>query len=253
MCGLEPVGALPDVSALPKASLGASLVNLRKSLDAIMSFSFFITKNMKNDLKATQLTGTLPVLYVFLARLGNHIDSAELVALNDDGEIATDKARTPGVKITFSKDKSPQQTLYYFSTDLSNWGIKTHKGFIKFCDKLGKGNAFAKAASYLMHMNEFGEARDFLLTHSRVIVQDDSGIPLKHFSPDQWWVHTHGRYAGPIKMFEKHYQRDLDTLYKTSESKPLPFSFGYRWHSNESSLIVAELMKPVPKAIPVKE
>jgi hypothetical protein len=253
LCGLEPVGSPPDVTKIPKGSLGASLSNLRKSLDAILSFSFFKTKDMKNDLTATQLTGTLPVLYVFLARLGHHIDSVELVSLNDDGVIATDKTKTSGAKIVFTKPGGTPQTLYYFSTDLSNWGIKTHPGFVKFCGSLGQGNAFAKAASYLMHMKEFSDARDFLLASSRIIVQDDSGIPHRYFAPERWWVHCYGHYAGPIKMFEKDYQADLAQANKTTTSGPLPFSFGYQWHSKESSLVVAEALKSVPKAVPVKD
>lgn len=253
LCGLEPVGAIPDVAALADGTLGSSLGNLRKSLDAILSFSFFKTKDMKNDLKATQLTGTLPVLYVFLARLGAHIDSVELISVNDEGVIATENAKTPGAKIVFTRPGATPQTLYYFSTDLSNWGIKTRPGFVRFCGLQGKGNAFVKAASYLMHMKEFSDARDFLLADSRVIVQDDSGIPHKFFGPQRWAVHCYGHYSGPIKMFEKDFQADLDEASKKSSAGPLPFSFGYQWHSKESSLVVAESLNPVPKAQPVKE
>ncbi|MCE9520710.1 MAG: hypothetical protein K8R87_14325, partial [Verrucomicrobia bacterium] len=100
-CGLEPVGSVPDVAALPRGTLAPSLGNLRKSLNAVLSFSFFLTKEMKVDLRATQLSGTLPVLYVFIARTGNTIKSTELVSLNNDGDFATDKAPTSGVKIVF--------------------------------------------------------------------------------------------------------------------------------------------------------
>ena len=65
--------------------LPSALANLRKSLDSVLSWSFFITKNMKVDLTQTQLNGTLPVLYVFLARAGCTIDSVALVALDRSG------------------------------------------------------------------------------------------------------------------------------------------------------------------------
>ena len=254
LCGLEPVGTPPDVAKLPKESLGASLSNLRKSLDAVLSFSFFKTKDMKNDLTATQLTGTIPVLYVFLERLGNTIKSVELVDVDAEGSPITEgKGSAHGAKITFAKEGGPTQTLYYFSTDISDEGIKNKPGFIKFCDKLGKGNAFLKAASYLLHESYFSTARDFLLTHAKTVVQDDSGIPVKHFNASVWDVHYHGHYAGPIDMFKNRYQDDLAASMKSKDIPALPFSFGYRWHSNESSLISATATKPVPKAIPVKE
>lgn len=250
-CGLEPVGSIPDVGSLPRGTLPSSLANLRKSLNAVLSFSFFLTKDMKVDLRATQLSGTLPLLYVFLARTGNSIKSVELVSLNNDGDFATEKAPTAGAKILFSRGAGPEQTLYYFSTDLSNSGIKNKPGFIRFCGKQGQGNSLVKAASYLMHMNEFSEVRDFLLANSKTLVQDDSGIPFKFFAHDQWDVLFLGRYPGPIKMFESHYQPDLSRAFKASNPPALTFSFGYRWHPSESSVIVATSIKSVPKALPV--
>jgi len=249
-CGLESVGAIPDVTALPRGSLAPSLGNLRKSLNAVLSFSFFLTKEMKVDLRATQLSGTLPVLYVFIARTGNTIKNVELVSLNNEGEFATEKAPTPGVRIVFSRGAGPAQTLYYFSTDLSNYGIKNRPGFIRFCEKLGSGNSLVKAASYLMHMNEFSDVRDFLLANTKTLVEDDSGIPYRFFSADQWDVLFLGHYPGPIKMFENRFQSDLWQAFKAASPPPLTFSFGYRWHPSESSVIVATSLNSVPKALP---
>lgn len=251
-CGLEPVGTPPDVLSLSPASLSGSLANLRKSLNALLSFSFFITKDMKGDLRATQLNGTLPVLYVFMSRLGNTIHKVEPVTLDDNGEPQSAAVGAPGVRITFSRAGQPNQTLYYFSTDLSNNGIKTKPSFIRFCEKLGTGNGFAKAASYLMHMDEFSEARSFLLTHCKMIVQDDSGIPYRYFSRDAWDVLCVGRYPGPIQLFNNRYQKDLAAAVHASNSPALTFSFGYRWHPSESSIIIATALQYVPKAVPAK-
>ena len=250
-CGLEPVGAIPDVTKIPSGALSASLSGLRKSLNAVLSFSFFITKDMKNDLRATQLTGTLPILYYFMASLGNEIKTVDLVGIDNDGNFVNDKAVNSGVKITFSRKGGALQTLYYFSTDVSNPGIRSKPGFIKFCDRLGQGNALLKAASYLMHMDEFSYVRDFLLVHAKTLVEDDSGIPFKHFAQDQWDVLCIGHYVGPIDLFKNRYQSDLAAAFKSSKPPALTFSFGYRWHPSESSLIVATSLKSVPKALPV--
>jgi hypothetical protein len=103
LCGIEPVGALPDVTRIDPQLLPSALANLRKSMESVLSFSFFITKNMKTDLSQTQLNGTLPVLYVFLARAGYTIDSVEPVALDRSGNFAAaGKGNTPGVRIDFS-------------------------------------------------------------------------------------------------------------------------------------------------------
>ena len=239
LCGLEPVGEVPDVAKLPKGGLAPSLVNLRKALNSVLSFSFFITKEMKVDLNHKELGGTLPVLYVFLARSGSRIDSVELVGLDKNGALVSEKPVTRGVKIVFFGPSGKQQTLYYFSSDLSNEGIKSNPAFTKFCDGLGMGRSFVKAASYLMHLPYFNSARDFLLGHSRTLVEDDSGIPLKAFDPVTWTVRLFGSYRAPIDLFKEKVQPDLADRYRTSHPAPLGFSFGYRWQPSDSCLLLA--------------
>ncbi|PZR75775.1 MAG: hypothetical protein DLM73_04325 [Chthoniobacterales bacterium] len=240
LCGIEPVGAIPDLEKIPRGVLPSSLSNLRKSLDAVLSFSFFITKNMKVDLKQKQLNGTLPVLYFFLARTGYTIDSVALVALDREGNFVPEgKGTTPGAKIVFSGKSGRQQTLYYFSSDVADWAVKTNPNFGKFCELQGQGLTLLKAASYLMHSDNFSQVRGFLLAHSKIIVQDDSGIPFRFFKKDKWDIHFHGRYLGPINRFLKNGQLDLAKENAAAAPQLLPFSFGYQWQPSRSSLIVA--------------
>src|SRR5207248_9383999 len=214
--------------------------NLRKSLDSVLSWSFFITKNMKVDLRQKQLSGTLPVLYVFLARAGCTIDSVIPVAIDKEGNFVPEgKGTTPGVKIVFLGPSGRQQTLYYFMSDLADWAIKYRPNFGKFCEQQGQGVTLLKAASYLMHSDNFSMVRGFLLAHSKVIVQDDSGIAYRFFSKDKWDVRFYGRYLGPIKRFLKNGQLDLGKDNAAAAPPPLPFSFGYPWQPSRSSLIVA--------------
>jgi hypothetical protein len=239
LAGLEPVGSIPDVENLPPGTLFTGLATLRKALNSVLSFSFFITKDMKTDLQDTKLSGTLPILYVFLERAGCKIDSVELVGLDKTGNFSKGKGTTPGAKIVFFGPSGAQQTLYYFSTNLANEGIKSQPGFLKFCENLGTGRSLVKAASYLMHMGEFSTVRDFLLTHTSTIVQDDSGIPVKDFDTAKWSLRFFGSYPGPIDLFKQYNQPDLATAYKNSHPPALPFGFGYRWHPSQSSLILA--------------
>ncbi|HRJ11220.1 MAG TPA: hypothetical protein PK490_13965 [Prosthecobacter sp.] len=253
LCGREPVGTLPDVAALSAAARAGALRNLRHSLNAILSYSFFITADMKSDLANTQLSGTLPVLYLFLARAGCRITAAELVWLDAAGDPTQEKSKTPGVRIRFNNHRGVAQTLWYFTTDLSNWGIKDNPAFIEFCRQRGQGTALVKAASYLMHLDSFSSARGFLLEHSRHILQDDSGIPWRFFNAENWMTSLHGHYPGPINLFKQHFQRDLDTAFKTQSAGPLPFGAGYQWRPNVSSLIIATARRTVLRAIPVNE
>src|SRR5438477_141098 len=80
-----------------------------------MPTHYFITKDMRTDLG--RVGGTLPILYVFLARRGCTVLDTTYI-----------NSPAPGVKITFIH-RGPKQTLYYFKTDLS--GGKS--AFLNWC------------------------------------------------------------------------------------------------------------------------
>jgi len=240
LCAKEPVGSIPNIEAIVPKALATALANLRKSLDSVLSWSFFITKQLRIDIAQTQLSGTLPVLYVFLARAGSTIESVSLVSLDKDANILDgDEGKTPGVKIVFTNSGGPEQTLYYFSTDVSNDGIKSAPGFIRFCEKQAPGLSMLKASSYLVHEGEFETVRDFLLTRSKIVVEDDSGIPRKYFDDSRWNIRYWGNYAGPIPTFKQYWQPDLANNYAAAKATLLGFGFGYEWRPDRSSLIIA--------------
>jgi hypothetical protein len=99
-----------------------------------------------------------------------------------------------------------------------------------------------------MHESYFSTIRSFLLDRSTTLVQDDSGIPLKYFTPQKWNLRLFGSYPGPIEIFKKYDQLDLAALYKNSNPPALEFGIGYRHHARESALIVA-----TPKTQPAAE
>jgi hypothetical protein len=241
LSALEPVGSVPDLTKLPRGGIGAALYNIERSMGSVLSFSFFITKMMKVDLRAGQLNGTLPILYVFLARSGKTIRDVSPVALDDKGAayFANEnpgKNATRGVRITFAGSDGVERTLYYFSTDLSNPGVRV-SGFLKFCGTLAPGNSLIKSASYLPHSGNFTTVRNFLLANSATIIQDDSGIPLVYYDPRKWRFFPFGRYAGPIAEFPGKYQPEYAELFRRSQ--PMDFGIGYRWRSFESNLLLS--------------
>jgi len=243
LSALEPVGAIPNVEGLPDQALAREVDRLQRSLNSVLSYSFFITKKMKTELSGGRLNGTLPVLYVFLARSGKTIRDVSLVSIDPEGvlhppseTIAGNTAK--GAKITFAGSDGKEQTLYYFSTDLSDDGVKK-SGFLKFCSGLGQGDSLLKSASYLLHSGNFSTVRDFILDHSNAIVQDDSGIPVRDFKPDNWKLLAFGNYVGPLSIFPRTYQPMLKELYRKGRAGPLDFGIGYRWRPQQSNLLLA--------------
>ena len=242
LSGLEPVGGIPDLSRLRRGSLPGALAHIRSSLGSVMNYSFFITKQMKGQLRSGELTGTLPLLYVFLARSGKTIIDVALITLDKDGlELpATETLATgipSGVKVAFVDRDGKPRTLYYFSTDLSDGGV-SNSGFLKFCERLGAADNFIKSASYLLHSGNFSKIRDFVLAQSATVLQDDSGIPVHYFTPGQWELRPFGHYVGPISIFAGRYQSRLSNLFR--RAPPIDFGVGYRWRLRESNLLLAE-------------
>ena len=244
LCGKESMGPLPD--PLRVANLSGALGNLENAMKSSLATTYFITKDMKVDLQQQTLSGVLPILYAFIARADKSITSVAYGALNGNGafqESAPGKrgGSIPGVRINYTDNQSGNsQTMYYFNTDISDGGIKSNPGFLKFCQRLGVGSSFLKSCSYLMFENGFGTIRNFILNHSKVIVQDDSGIPIANLDPSKWNVRLFGVYLGPIELFKQHYQPRLRELFAQSNPPPLEFGFGYQWNYKEANLIVAE-------------
>jgi hypothetical protein len=223
LAGLEPIGQVPDLTRISPEMLSGELAALRGSMSTILRFQYFITKDMRADFGRGSIGGTLPILYVFLARLGYTVTDATHVTSPADG-----------AKITFTVGDRPQ-TLYYFKTDLAGG----NSNFLRWCAARGPGLSLLKAASFLMHGDGFSGVRNFLLEHSRVIVQDDSGVPLRAF-PKGWKVNLYGRYVPHKEEFEKYYQPDLAALYaQEPQPSPLGFGFGYHWQKEDGILMLA--------------
>jgi hypothetical protein len=240
LCGKESMGPPPDPLRIP--NLAGALGNLENAMRSSLNTTYFITKDMKVDLQQQNLNGVLPILYVFVARADKSITNVTFGSLNSNGAFEEGKrGGTSGVRIRYTDNQSGNsQTLYYFSADISDGGIKAAPGFLKFCQRLGVGSSFLKSSSYLMFEQGFTTIRNFILDHSNRIVQDDSGIPLTYFDPNKWNLRLFGVYLGPIDLFKQHYQPGLQDLFRQSNPPPLDFGFGYRWNYKEANLFVAE-------------
>jgi hypothetical protein len=259
--GLEPPGNVPQLTSLGRPTVNGTLRNLEVSMGTLLSLSFFITAKMKVQLHEGPIFGTLPVLYVFLARTGKTIHEVTLGGLDADGnfqpadspDAATGsdakkgprsiaRSPSPGVRIVFSDGTGPKQTLYYFSTDLSD-GAVDRGGLLAFCAKQSTADAFIKSASYLLHSGGFSKVRAMLLDRSATILEDDSGIPLGYFDRKKWRLQPFGRYVGPLSIFGHAYQPGMSELFR--HATPITFGIGYRWRNNESNLLLAQ--KGVPQ------
>lgn len=245
LIGLEPVGTIPDFSQLSSTQTLQKIQEAKNSLYAILQYSFFRTKDMKVDM-ANQ--GVLPILFLFMARTNQTILDVEYIGIAKDATVQKyQEGMVPGVKISFvTEGESTPRTLYYFSTDLSNWGLEKNPEFQTFMKQIEQPVTYLKAASYLMHYGTFSTMRDLVLSQSKNLLQDDSGIPIKSFNTEQWDLTFYGNYTPPRAPFnQEEYQPDLMKIYRSNKNiDKLDFGIGYNFGPNESNLMLATKQEP---------
>ncbi len=226
--GLEPVGEVPPPESLKSGEFSGSLASLRHALRTSFACGYFITKDMGGELRRGAFKGVLPVLFTELALTGNSIESVELVS----------PFGSPGARIAYSRPGQASQTLYYFQADLSDGKCQR---FLTWLGELGSGPAYLKAASYLLHNDSFSQTRDFLLKTSTLVVEDDSGIPFRHFNNAGWTVRVFGAYTPPIPVFSGYKQRDFSAAYRTeANAGAITFGVGYHVRPHQANLLLAK-------------
>lgn len=226
LMGLEPVGDVPALESMPRGEVLAALTAFRQTNRTNLTNGFFVTENMRADLQQGTVRGVTPILLGTVALAGGRVDSVKRITAGDK----------PGVEVRFHDDSGRAHVACYVEGDLSNSGF--NDGYRKWLAGLGGNVTYFKAASYLMHDERFSQAREFFLTQSKVILQDDSGIPFRYFAQG-WSVRLFGSYDQPVSLFSTFRQNDLRQAYATQPTSPLPFGSGYRVSQMEGNLLLA--------------
>lgn len=258
MIALEPIGTFPDMAAKSESGKDVTYLNgVRNSLNMILGKSFFRTIAMASDFKG-EVDGNLPVLMQFMKRTNHKVMYQEPVALNPDGTLTTSMDNLTdstyiGNRYYFKRNGSDKvRTLTYFAVNLQNSpyvsrgglvakGLETRTDLVKYFNNLDIKSTYLKSASYLMHRPTFSIIRNIILDNSEIVLQDDSGIPIKYFDTKKWDLTFYGDYKFPISLFAERHQEDLKEVYANGGTnvKPLPFGIGYQYHKGTSNLMKA--------------
>jgi hypothetical protein len=247
--GLELPGSLPDIEKLGPKEIDVLLRDVRNALDEIIQRNYFITSYMGKELTSPYFKGTVPIMSMMMALDGLHIVKIEpfdlfpeLTKAYEDPKAAKKPGKLlRGAKITFTVPNSNRVSeLYFFSLDATDRALQFYPEFNDWFGRNKPASALIKSASYLLHDGQFSKTRDMVLATADIVVQDDTGIPLRHLKLANFNVKVFGKYHRPIKPMEWGYQKDLDVLFKEAAGdKPLPFPFGYHWRGEQSGLILS--------------
>jgi hypothetical protein len=227
LMGLEPVGNLPDLESMPPGEVLGALAAFRQATRTQLRAGYFITKDMRSDLERSALQGVTPILLSTVAMTGGQVESVRGISAGGN----------PGVEVRYRSAAGGRHAAIYVAGDLSNSGFPGP--YRDWLASLGSGVTYFKAASYLMHDDRFSEARQFFLTRSQAILQDDSGIPFRFLSGPDWGRRYFGNYQAPIDLFAKHAQADLRRAYVENPTSPLNFGSGYHVNPWEANLLLA--------------
>ena len=249
LVGLEKPGYLPNYDQLNNVALESYRSQIFNSLDVSMKSGFFRTNSMRVQFNQKTVNGTLHSLLFYLARTGNKIRKIRHFILKDDASVkytsGTEGMFSPGLDIEFLTADNKVKNLYYYNIDLSDENLKIEK-FFSWVSSFGEHHTMLKAASYLNSRDYFSKTRNYILSSSNMIVQDDSGIPYKYFMDGKWDVKLYGGYKKVIPLFSTRIQPDMVAAYADSTkltSRNLPFRIGYNVAVGETNLQVAYKLK----------
>lgn len=227
LMGLEPPGEVPALESMPAGEVLGALVSFRQATKTQFITGYFITKDMRSDLDRSVLRGVTPIFLATVSLMGGQVLSVQSISAGGN----------PGVEMKYYDAAGMRHTAYYVSGDLSNGGFKP--AYQQWLASLGSKATYFKAASYLMHDNGFSKSRDFFLSQTGAVLQDDSGIPLRNFAPDAWTFRFFGTYNQPIELFAKHQQDDLRQAFLSNPVGPLTFPSGYQYDYHKANLMLA--------------
>ncbi|XVN43120.1 MAG: hypothetical protein RCG15_02185 [Candidatus Rickettsia vulgarisii] len=216
LIGMEKIGFIPNTKQ--------SQLKPSNNVQSLLRKSFFVTKDM-----CESKDGILNLLLEQLQLL--NVQNVIIENFDKDNRELVIKFHYKGI----------QRTVYYYKKDMSDpkislefFNLLQEKGFIE--------GVLLKATSYTIHQAEFAQIKKIILDSASVVVQDDSGIPLKDFA-EKFEVRKYGQYTKPYgKEFTGYYQKLLKAK-EAENDETLPFCFGYGCKRQAAHIMIA-IKKP---------
>jgi hypothetical protein len=239
MIGLEPTGTKFQPDSIASDKMEDYLTTLDRCMFFPHKLGFFRTLSMDDDFAHDLMNGTLHTFMFYLARNGFSIHYVDYFDVDANGnKIAVKPGDEPkGLRIGYSKQGDKQvRELIYFSKDISNTGNKKDPSVLAYLKKRGNVASFFKAASYLMYKDYFSDITNVVLGQSKIILQDDSGMPLSAMQKGGFGTEVLGEYTKTIGLFSNYFQKDMRAEYEAKKPAKLPFTIGYNAEFGECNL-----------------
>lgn len=191
-----------------------------EKLDSLLKRGFFVTSSMSKAFN--QKTGVRAALALQILLLG--------------GKILEDTMIDPHtVSISFEWE-GQKRVVYYLRRNL----VDNAESVVAFLKTHGVSDAcLIKSSSYSLHHKMFSTLKEHILSAFSVLVQDDTGVPLKDLNGHD--IRLFGQYSAPYGAeFRCFQQDDLKKRFEeTTDIPPLTFCFGYGCGRVQANLMIA--------------
>jgi hypothetical protein len=129
--------------------------------------------------------------------------------------------------------------LRHIAFDLSNKNVTKKPFLLNYLNKYTEVSAMTKAASHLLWDDEhFSIFRDWLMTHTRWMISDTTGVPPRIAKKYGFVQDVYGQFEWPepFGSVNNHDAADFRDLFKGSD--PLPFRYGYPDNKGHGHIVV---------------
>jgi hypothetical protein len=245
LIGLEPPGPIPIARQLPEDELGRWLEGAQTALRTLFAKNLFRSRELKQDQRESPLAAVPALVLIQLALTGHEPLALEAIRVDLKGRALPSRGeRRPaghwsGFELRFRRRGEPgERRLRYLRLDLSDRTLLSHPELLDGLLGAGELTTIFKAASYLPARPDFSALRALVLGRSQLVLEDDSGIPLRELARTRWRLEVFGRYR-VIRRFARHFQPELAGLIRERGGSALPFAYGYGFAPETSHLIIA--------------
>ena len=245
LVGLEAPGRLPLPEEFSGDALAEDLKMLRGTFDSMTDSGYFVRTHIDRGVTDSEFDGVLPILLICLVRSGQLPLAVDYVGFDRRTQeiqpLPSDQTEASAVRILFRPRGDVlggTRAVYYFAQDLSNRGLLSDDPFAELLRRQGSLHVYMKAAEYLLHTSDFLQFRKILLSESQLILQDDSGVPIRHFTSDRWKLRYFGNYTDVLAAYKPYFQEDLAAAFG-KQAEALPFRIGYNASNDGGGLMLA--------------
>jgi hypothetical protein len=273
VCGKAPCIDVPKLAEVTPDIMAETVFNLRTTSAALLKVEH---EKEKQAAQAPQvprqvMPGALPTLLALAARTGHIVESVELMPTDEAapapvaaGEIPLDPMAAANAAASHSHPSSAcvitlrtgdgkARRLFYFQQDLTDEGLPGDAALLRFLNKQPRVVVVVNETGHELHQTNTLRLQQYIAKHAVALIQDPSGVPYRHFSPDAWNIRRYGNYAGAPSEFRQFDQPELIAAYNdnSSQPEPLPFGTGQLGKEMPTAMLIARPLVTSASELPV--